>query len=84
MLVISALLGFSEFLILLYATRFWHFALMTFLSGVAQSARSGSESALLYDSLSLEPGGKANSKNTLAVSLRWSSGLRCLLRWPGV
>lgn len=59
MLVLSSLLGCSEFLILLYATEFWHFALVVFLAGVSRSASSGSENALLYDSLMLQ--GKAFS-----------------------
>ncbi|NOU72358.1 MFS transporter [Paenibacillus sp. LMG 31458] len=59
MLVLSALLACSEFLILLYATEFWHFALVVFLAGVSRSASSGSENALLYDSLKLQ--GKASS-----------------------
>jgi MFS family permease len=58
MLVLSALLACSEFLILLYATEFWHFALVVFLAGVSRSASSGSENALLYDSLKLQ--GKAS------------------------
>ncbi|MGO4273869.1 MFS transporter, partial [Paenibacillus sp. TAF58] len=59
LLVLSALLACSEFLILLYATEFWHFALVVFLAGVSHSASSGSENALLYDSLLLQ--GKASS-----------------------
>jgi MFS family permease len=54
MLVISALLGCGEFLILLFATEFWHFALVVFLAGVSRSASSGSETALLYDSLAMQ------------------------------
>ncbi|QGQ98087.1 MFS transporter [Paenibacillus psychroresistens] len=53
MMVISAILGYFEFLILLFATEFWHFAVVVFLAGVAQSVSSGSENALLYDSLLL-------------------------------
>ncbi|WP_261305628.1 MFS transporter [Paenibacillus andongensis] len=59
MLVLSAMLRCSEFLILLYATEFWHFALVVFLAGVSRSASSGSENALLYDSLKLQ--GKAST-----------------------
>ncbi|MCY9698268.1 MFS transporter [Paenibacillus alginolyticus] len=59
MLVLSSLLRCSEFLILLYATEFWHFALVVFLAGVSRSASSGSENALLYDSLLLQ--GKAST-----------------------
>jgi MFS family permease len=51
MLVLSALLGCCEFLILVFATEFWHFALVVFLAGVARSVSSGSENALLYDTL---------------------------------
>ncbi|KRF11189.1 MFS transporter [Paenibacillus sp. Soil787] len=59
MLVLSALLACCEFLILLYATEFWHFVLVVLLAGVSHSASSGSENALLYDSLMLQ--GKASS-----------------------
>ncbi|MBD0379941.1 MFS transporter [Paenibacillus sedimenti] len=59
MLMLSALLGCSEFAILIFATEFWHFALVVFLAGVSRSASSGSENALLYDSLMLQ--GKASS-----------------------
>ncbi|MGQ7886441.1 MFS transporter [Paenibacillus sp. WC2504] len=51
MLVLSALLGCCEFLILVVATEFWHFALVVFLAGISRSASSGSENALLYDTL---------------------------------
>ncbi|MFD0695794.1 MFS transporter [Paenibacillus sp. GCM10027628] len=51
MMVLSALLGCCEFLILLFSTEFWHFAVVVFLAGIARSASSGSENALLYDSL---------------------------------
>ncbi|MGE5580649.1 MAG: MFS transporter [Bacillota bacterium] len=53
LLVFHAVLSCLEFLILIYATEFWHFALVCFMAGIATSARSGSESALLYDSLSM-------------------------------
>lgn len=51
LLVLSAALGCCEFLLLLFATEFWHFALVVALAGVATSAASGSENAMLYDSL---------------------------------
>ncbi|NOV03574.1 MFS transporter [Paenibacillus planticolens] len=54
MLVLSALLGCSEFLLLLVATEFWHFALVVFLAGISRSASSGSDNAMLYDTLSLQ------------------------------
>ncbi|KIL35079.1 MFS transporter [Cohnella kolymensis] len=53
MIVLSALLGCCEFLILVFATVFWHFAAVVFLAGIARSASSGAENALLYDSLLL-------------------------------
>ncbi len=59
MLVLSALLGCAEFSLLLFATEFWHFALVVFLAGISRSASSGAENALLYDSLMLH--GKASA-----------------------
>ncbi|WP_044640625.1 MFS transporter [Risungbinella massiliensis] len=51
MIVLSALLECGMLLMLVFATEFWHFAVAIFLAGVARSASSGSENALLYDSL---------------------------------
>ncbi|HEX2947566.1 MAG TPA: MFS transporter [Clostridia bacterium] len=51
MLRITAFLSCCEFFILANATSFVHFAAAVFLSGIGHSAGSGSESALLYDSL---------------------------------
>lgn len=51
MIILSAILGCCEFLILVFATEFWHFALVVFLAGIGSSASSGAENALLYDSL---------------------------------
>lgn len=51
MIVLSALLECAMFLILLFATEFWHFAAAVFLAGIARSASSGSENAMLYNSL---------------------------------
>ncbi len=59
MMVLNAFLGCCEFFILIYATEFWHFAAAVFLAGVGRSACSGSENALLYDSLLLN--GEAQS-----------------------
>jgi MFS family permease len=56
MIVLSALLECFMFLILVLATEFWHFAVAIFLAGMARSASSGSENALLYDSLLLQNG----------------------------
>jgi len=54
MLILSAALGCLEFLLLVFATEFWHFALVVLLAAVAKSASSGAENALLYDSLRSE------------------------------
>jgi Arabinose efflux permease len=54
MIVLAALLGALEFLILVFATAFWHFALVVFLAAVGRSASSGADNALLYDSLLAE------------------------------
>lgn len=51
MIVLAAALASLEFLILVFANAFWHFALVVFLAGVARAASSGAENALLYDSL---------------------------------
>ncbi|HZG57794.1 MFS transporter [Paenibacillus sp.] len=51
LIVLAAALGCAEFLMLLYAETFWHFAVVVALAGVASAAASGSENALLYDSL---------------------------------
>ncbi len=53
LLILGALLGSCEFAILLFANEFWHFALVVFLAGIGHSLTSGSETALLYDSLLL-------------------------------
>lgn len=51
LIMVNAFLGCCEFLILVLATEFWHFATAIFLAGVGRAAGSGSENALLYDSL---------------------------------
>ncbi len=51
MIVLSSLLQCCEFIILVFATDFWHFAAAIFLAGIGRSTSSGSENALLYDSL---------------------------------
>jgi MFS family permease len=53
MMVLSAILWCCMFLILVFATEFLHFAAAIFLAGIARSASSGSQNALLYDSLLL-------------------------------
>ncbi len=54
LLVINGAIAALEFLLLLFADRFWMFALVVFLSGVGKAFSSGSENALLYDSLLAE------------------------------
>lgn len=58
MIVLASVLGCCEFLFLVFATEFWHFALVVFLAAIGSSASSGAEDAMLYDSLLSE--GKEN------------------------
>ncbi|QNK59063.1 MFS transporter [Paenibacillus sp. PAMC21692] len=51
MLLVAAVIGCLEFLLLLFSTEFWHFALVVLLTAVAASASSGADNAMLYDSL---------------------------------
>ncbi|MFD0959719.1 MFS transporter [Paenibacillus chungangensis] len=53
MLVLSAIIGCLEFLLLVFATEFWHFALVIALTAVGRASASGAEHALLYESLQL-------------------------------
>ncbi|MBD2847359.1 MFS transporter [Paenibacillus sp. IB182496] len=64
LLVLSATLFCFEFLILLVADQFWHFALVVLLAAVAHAASSGAASALLYDSLLQE--GRAGAYERIA------------------
>jgi MFS family permease len=50
-LIISAVLGCFEFLLLLYATEFWHFALVVIIAGISYSLQSGAVHTLLYECL---------------------------------
>ena len=54
MLVLDGMLSVLEIGILLFATNFWMFGLAVFLSGIGKALSSGSENALLYDSLLAE------------------------------
>ncbi|GAA0377369.1 MFS transporter [Bacillus horti] len=56
MIVLAGLLGCLEFFILVFATEFWHFAVVVFLAAIGMSASSGAGNALLYDTLLI--GGK--------------------------
>jgi MFS family permease len=51
MLVADNVLAVAELLLLLFARSFWQFALAIFVAGVGRAFSSGSENALLYDSL---------------------------------
>jgi len=51
MMLLYAVMGCCEFLILLFSARFWHFTAVGVLAGIGNAAASGSENALLYDSL---------------------------------
>lgn len=82
MIVLSAVLGCLEFLILVYATEFWHFAVVVFLAAIGSSAASGAENALLYDSL-MQDGreasfekyiGRMNAVDIVSVMLAALSG----------
>lgn len=51
MLIIGALFACIELAIIIFAHTFWHFAIAVFFAGVSTSLTSGSENAILYDSL---------------------------------
>lgn len=54
LLVINGALSAAEFIIILFANSFWKFALAVLLSGIGKAFSSGSENALIYDSLLCE------------------------------
>lgn len=54
LLVIDGILSALEFLLLLVASKFWLFAIVMILSGIGKAFSSGSQNALLYDSLLAE------------------------------
>lgn len=54
LIVLDGALSALEFAVLLFANSFWMFALAVFLSGVGKAFSSGSQNALLYDSLLAE------------------------------
>ncbi len=54
LLVIDGVLSAIEFIILLSADSFWMFGFAVFLSGIGKAFSSGSQNALLYDSLLIE------------------------------
>ena len=54
LLIISGVLSAAEFIVLLSAYNFWTFGADMILAGIGKSFSSGSENALLYDSLLAE------------------------------
>lgn len=90
MMILNAFFGCCEFFVLVFATEFWHFAVAVFLAGIGRSAGSGSENALLYDSL-MQSGktesfekclGRLNACDFIAVILAALSG-SLLASWFG-
>jgi len=51
LLVIGALLACIELILIIFAHTFWQFGIAIFIAGISKSLVSGSENALLYDSL---------------------------------
>lgn len=51
MMILGAVFTCMEFAVLIYATEVWHFALVVVVAAIAGAATSGTENALLYDSL---------------------------------
>lgn len=51
LIVADAVMACVEFIIIIYATQFWHFALAIALAGVGHALQSGAHNALLYDTL---------------------------------
>jgi MFS family permease len=70
LLILDAVLACFEFLLLLFATEFWHFALIVCLAGVGRSASSGAEDALLYDTLEAQGAGQERRFEQLLGRLR--------------
>lgn len=51
LIVLSSILHGFQFCALIFANTFWHFAIITFISGIGTAFGSGAYNALLYDSL---------------------------------
>jgi predicted MFS family arabinose efflux permease len=82
LLLVAAVIGCLEFLLLIFATEFWHFAVVILLTAIAASAASGADEAMLYESLQ-ESGreasfervvGRMNALDIVAVMLAALSG----------
>lgn len=74
LLIINSALAATEFIILLFADSFWMFGLVMLLSGTGQAFSSGSENALLYDSLLIEKKEKDFEKHLGRLSAVDSAG----------
>ncbi len=82
MMVVSNILACLEFIILLYSHEFIHFAIVVVMAGIGHCACSGSENALLYDSLCLLGKeqdfeghiGRLNAVDFTAVTIAASAG----------
>lgn len=89
LIVWASFLGALEFLILVFASEFWHFALVVILAGIGSSAVSGAGNALLYDTL-LHDGrekdfekilGRLRALDITAITLAALSGSFMAVRW---
>lgn len=52
--LIGFLVGTVSYILFPFATQFWHFIVLLFMTGIMASFRSGSEEALLYDTFKQE------------------------------
>jgi MFS family permease len=53
LMIVNSLLVIVEFIVLIQACSFWHFALAVSISGVGKALASGTSNALVYDSLKM-------------------------------
>lgn len=53
LMIINSLLVVLEFIVLIYASSFWHFALAVSISGIGKALASGTSNAIVYDSLKM-------------------------------
>lgn len=53
-IVLDAFAGFIEFLMLIFAKEFWHFAVAITISAIGHAFQSGAFNALLFDSLKVD------------------------------
>jgi MFS family permease len=64
LIMINAVFGLLEFILLIIATNFWYFALAVAISATGHAFQSGAHNALVYDSLKSE-GKEASIEKTL-------------------